>query len=56
MPGAAGVCVAAEPVRKGGQLVQVTKATWQAEVVSASVGRWVVVHLHADSSLEPQAW
>ena len=39
---------------EGGLLVQVSKASWEAEVVAASVGRWVVVHLHADSSLESQ--
>lgn len=39
---------------EGGLLLQVSKATWEAEVVAASVGRWVVVHLHADSSLESQ--
>ena len=48
--------VRAAQVRKaeGGMLVQVSKASWEAEVVAASVGRWVVVHLHADSSLESQ--
>ena len=40
---------------EGGLLVQVSKATWETEVVAASIGRWVVVHLHADSSLESEA-
>lgn len=37
-----------------GELVQVSKATWEEEVVAASADQWVVVHLHADGAQEPQ--
>lgn len=37
-----------------GGLVEVGRAAWEEEVVAASADRWVVVHLHAEGSLEPQ--
>lgn len=37
-----------------GELLQVSKATWEEEVVAASADQWVVVHLHADGAQESQ--